>query len=72
MIRDSAASFDGWYWGVLGWKGWQPDRPPPSNAPSLNGFGPLCTVCHASARDRSSTRTLGAPCLRAHGFSTLR
>jgi hypothetical protein len=35
MIRDSAASFDGWYWGVLGWKGWQPDRPPPpSNAPS--------------------------------------
>jgi hypothetical protein len=59
MIRDSAAAFDGWYWGVLGWKGWQPDQPPPpSNAPSLNGFGPLCTVCHASARDNQTFASL--------------
>jgi len=59
MVRDSAASHDGWFWGVLGWKDWEPDwPPPPSNAPSLNSFGPLCLVCHASARDNQTFASL--------------
>jgi hypothetical protein len=59
MIRDSAGSHDGWYWAGLGQKGWKPDwPPPPSNAPSLNGFGGLCVVCHASARDNQTFASL--------------
>ena len=59
MVRDSAASRDGWYWGVLGWKGWQPDWPPPrTNSASLNGFGPSCVTCHASAHDNHSFASL--------------
>jgi hypothetical protein len=59
MIRDNAAAHDGWYWAGLGQKGWEPDWPPPlSNAPSLNGFGGLCVVCHASARDNQTFASL--------------
>jgi hypothetical protein len=59
MIRDNAASHDGWYWAGLGGKGWEPDwPPPPSNAPSLNSFGGLCVVCHASAHDNQTFASL--------------
>ncbi|HEU0052575.1 MAG TPA: hypothetical protein VFQ39_05335, partial [Longimicrobium sp.] len=45
MVRDSAGSFDGWYWGYYG-----PNDPPqrPIDYPS-SGFGLYCTRCHASA-----------------------
>jgi hypothetical protein len=45
MVRDSAGSFDGWYWGYYG-----PADPPqrPIDYPS-SGFGLYCTRCHASA-----------------------
>lgn len=52
MIRDSAASRDGWFWGWFGWAGWSPDWPAHAAArdyPSM-GFGLYCTNCHASAK----------------------
>jgi hypothetical protein len=46
MVRDSAGSFDGWYWGYYG-----PSDPPqrPIDYPA-SGFGLYCTRCHASAQ----------------------
>jgi hypothetical protein len=59
MVRDNAGSHDGWYWALLGNKGWEPDwPPPPSNVPSINSFGGLCVVCHASARDNQTFASL--------------
>lgn len=56
MVRDSKASFDGWYWGWFGWSGWKPDYPADSdrNLPTNMGFGQYCVNCHASARDNST------------------
>ena len=53
MIRDNAASKDGWFWGWFGYDGWAPDYPanPASNAAPNMGFGAYCMNCHASARD---------------------
>ncbi len=59
MVRDSAAARDGWFWAAVGWKGWQPDWPPPaSNSPSQSGFGQYCTNCHASATDNQTFASL--------------
>src|SRR5690625_534652 len=55
MVRDSEASYDGWYWGWHGFgsdSGWAPDWPPaPSNPLANQGFAQYCLNCHASARD---------------------
>jgi hypothetical protein len=60
MVRDRAASQDGWFWGWFGWGDWQPDWPPPSgNGVANMGFGQYCTNCHASARDNSTFASLG-------------
>lgn len=63
MIRDSAASHDGWFWGWFGWSGWKPDFPADqaSNGLPNMGFGQYCVNCHASARDNltfSSARNI--------------
>ena len=58
MVRDSAASRDGWFWGWYGWPktsgapntDWNVDWPPPSGNPlPTMGFGQYCLNCHASA-----------------------
>ncbi len=50
MVRDSAASHDGWYWGWFGWGGGNIDWPPrASNGLPYQGFGQYCMNCHASA-----------------------
>ena len=55
MIRDRAASHDGWFWGWYGFgpnSGWAPDWPPgPGNGLANMGFAQYCLNCHASARD---------------------
>jgi hypothetical protein len=53
IVRDSAASQDGWFWGWYGWSGWDPDWPaaPDQNRLAYMGFGQYCVNCHASARD---------------------
>ncbi len=50
MVRDPAASRDGWFWGWFGWQKWSPDWPAIDHAryPYM-GFGQYCTNCHASA-----------------------
>jgi hypothetical protein len=48
MIRDSAGSQDGWYWGGI-WAGQKPDRFGEPFAVFNTGFGLYCTRCHASA-----------------------
>ena len=63
MVRDSAASHDGWYWGWFGWDRWTPDWPadPRTNRLANMGFGQYCVNCHASARDNltfSATRNM--------------
>jgi cytochrome c553 len=59
MVHDSAAARDGWFWAAVGWKGWQPDWPPPlSNSPAQSGFGQYCTNCHASAVDNQTFASL--------------
>jgi len=59
MVRDAAASHDGWFWGWFGWSGWTPDWPAPAdNAYPNMGFGQYCTNCHASARDNSTFASL--------------
>lgn len=45
MVRDSAGSWDGWYWGYAGVK---PSPQPAIEYPN-SGFGLYCTRCHASA-----------------------
>ena len=60
MVHDAAAAVDGWFWAALGWKGYEPDWPPPaSNGAALSGFGQYCTNCHASARDNQTFASLG-------------
>lgn len=58
MIRDSAASRDGWFWGWYGFgssSGWGPDWPPgPANGLANMGFAQYCLNCHASARDNAT------------------
>src|SRR5215218_3678309 len=52
MIRDRQAAYDGWFWGAIGWSGWQADWPPAAANPlPFSGFGQYCTNCHASAAD---------------------
>ena len=60
MIRHTAASHDGWFWGWYGWKGWSPDWPPMPESPPLNmSFGLSgCTNCHASAKDSDTFAAL--------------
>jgi Cytochrome P460 len=66
MIRDAAASQDGWFWGWFGWNKkdqyppqWQPDWPAQANNPLPGmGFGQYCTNCHASAADNSTFSSL--------------
>lgn len=63
MVRDAAASHDGWFWGWFGWSGWDPDWPadPAQNRLPYMGFGQYCVNCHASARDNltfSSARNM--------------
>ncbi|MBV9065008.1 MAG: cytochrome P460 family protein, partial [Methylobacteriaceae bacterium] len=51
MVRDRKASYDGWFWGWLGWSE-APDWPAPAdNRYPHMGFGQYCTNCHASAKD---------------------
>lgn len=60
MIRDSAASRDGWFWGWFGWSGWSPDWPAHAAArdyPSM-GFGLYCMNCHASAKANATFSAL--------------
>ncbi len=68
MIRDNAASKDGWFWGYYGWppvkdgkpEPYVPDYPPSaSNGLPAMGFGQYCLNCHASARDNLSFASLG-------------
>jgi hypothetical protein len=57
MIRDGAASQDGWFWGWVGWTtDWQPDWPgrAATNAYPFSGFGQYCTNCHASAANNGT------------------
>ena len=62
MVRDSAGSHDGWFWGWYGWgqdSGWQPDWPARASSPyPSQGFGQYCTNCHASAKDNSTFAAL--------------
>ena len=62
MVRDRAASHDGWFWGWYGFgkaSGWAPDWPPaPSNPLPNQGFGQYCMNCHASA---ASNLTFASP-----------
>jgi cytochrome c551/c552 len=54
MIRDNAASHDGWFWGWYGFgsaSGWAPDWPNPDNSLPNMGFAQYCMNCHASATD---------------------
>ena len=61
MIRDSAASQDGWFWGWVGWTSdWQPDWPhrAATNAYPFSGFGQYCTNCHSSAASHQTFSAL--------------
>lgn len=52
MVRDRAASQDGWFWGWFGWDDHTTDWPPrPGNNETYMGFGQYCVNCHASASD---------------------
>nr|WP_210382329.1 hypothetical protein [Jiella sonneratiae] len=62
MVRATAASHDGWYWG---WYGWSDDPkanidwpPRPSNGLPYQGFGQYCLNCHASAAGNSTFSSL--------------
>ncbi|MFL6203242.1 MAG: cytochrome P460 family protein [Thermoanaerobaculia bacterium] len=59
MVRDRAASQDGWFWGWFGWSGWDPDYPTgPQNRYPYMGFGQYCVNCHASAQDNHTFSSL--------------
>ncbi len=59
MIRDRQGAYDGWFWGMFGWSGWEPDWPPgPSNPYPKMGFGQWCMNCHASAEDNLTFASL--------------
>ena len=57
MIRDQAASHDGWFWGWYGWQSespeakdtFEPDWPAKGFSIPNMGFGQYCMNCHASA-----------------------
>lgn len=54
MVRDSAGSFDGWFWGWYGFApgSWAPDWPAgPANSIPNMGFAQYCLNCHASAEN---------------------
>jgi hypothetical protein len=61
MVRDRAASYDGWFWGWFDWaaaranlKDWKPDWPADDkNSLASMGFGQYCTNCHASAKEHT-------------------
>jgi hypothetical protein len=61
MVRDSAASKDGWFWGWYGFpgSGWSVDYPPKAFGLPFMGFGQYCLNCHASARDNETFASLG-------------
>ena len=58
MVRDNAASYDGWFWGWYGFgsdSGWSVDWPPPADSPMPNmGFAQGCLNCHASAENNAT------------------
>lgn len=58
MIRDSTASYDGWFWGWYGFgpdSGWAVDWPAPDGAPLPNmGFAQGCLNCHATAENNAT------------------
>jgi len=59
MVRDRAASQDGWFWGWFGWSGWDPDYPPDAtNRYPYMGFGQYCVNCHGSAQDNHTFSSL--------------
>ena len=58
MVRASAVSQDGWFWGWFGWKDWEPDWPAKTNAYPNMGFGQYCTNCHASAKSNGTFASL--------------
>jgi hypothetical protein len=71
MVRDSAASYDGWFWGYWGYSkdgtdqniDWPapsaaPSRVGAANAPAYAGFGQYCVNCHASAINNSTFSSL--------------
>ena len=64
MIRDSAGSADGWYWGEI-FKGETPDSYASPFAVFNTGFGLYCVRCHASAESEltfaSTTNMKGLP-----------
>ena len=50
MVRDSAGSYDGWYFGAFQNEPFTPEWPARSdNPPPSMGFGQYCLNCHASA-----------------------
>src|SRR5262249_7842090 len=61
MVRDSTASYDGWFWGWFDrraarvkLKDWNPDWPANTKNPLPNmGFGQYCPNCHASAKEHT-------------------
>jgi hypothetical protein len=61
MVRDSKASYDGWFWAWFGWGAdWMIDWPKHAEArdyPSM-GFGLYCTNCHASAKANATFSAL--------------
>jgi Cytochrome P460 len=60
MVRDLKASYDGWFWGWLGWSE-RPDLDWPAtgeNRYPYMGFGQYCTNCHASAKDNHTFASL--------------
>jgi hypothetical protein len=60
MVRDSRASYDGWFWGWFGWTDWQPDWPRRAQDREypFMGFGLYCTNCHSSAKDNQTFSSL--------------
>lgn len=66
MVRDSAASWDGWFWGYFGM--YDPSDPNPNidwpvapsrqNGAAYAGFGQYCVNCHASAINNSTFSSL--------------
>ncbi|WP_417427285.1 hypothetical protein [Hoeflea sp.] len=60
MVRDPAASFDGWFWGWYGFApdSWAPDWPAgASNSIPNMGFAQYCMNCHASAENNLTFAT---------------
>lgn len=60
MVRDPAASFDGWFWGWYGFApdSWAPDWPAgPGNSIPNMGFAQYCMNCHASAENNLTFAT---------------